>query len=298
MGFFNRKKALNSLGSKKIIISISEGQRIELQESIYKIYQDVCSISEKLGITPFLIGGSALGAIRHHDFIPWDDDLDIGMIRKDYDVFVSEFAKIYSAKYIVNSPNVSNDSKARFTKIIKRGTIYRELNGSKVERLNGIFVDVFPIDNVPDKPLQKKIKGICCNVLEFISSQVFMVANEDELDKRFNLQAGKLDYFIRHLVGKAFSFRPYSRWFDLIDKIIQYRDEGSAYVTIAPGRKHYFGEIIRRADIFPVRYVDFHGGKAVVFANVEDYLTKMYGNYMEIPSVEKRESHFIRELKL
>jgi lipopolysaccharide cholinephosphotransferase len=114
-----------------------------------------------------LVGGSALGAIRHNGFIPWDDDLDVGMLRNEYDLFLAAFDEIYHDKYLIMSPGNRNGAKTRFAKILKRGTLLKEFLSTQNDEKNGIFVDIFPIDNVPDSDIQKNIKGILSDILAY-----------------------------------------------------------------------------------------------------------------------------------
>ena len=296
---FDSRKAFRDAGVDKLLIEVSEEQMERLKKEVLEIYQDILMYCNQNNITPFLVGGSALGAIRHNGFIPWDDDLDIGMIRSHYDKFVKEFEENFSSKYIVNSAGRDNNAKARFTKIMKKNTICRGLFAPQDDTINGIFVDLFPIDNVPNNRIKRAIKGFHCDFIEFISAQVYykeFTKTTDEIQILKNM--GKLNYFVRKALGFLFSYRSSSEWNARLDKVERWRDNNSKLCSIVPGRKHYFGEIINRDIIFPVRYVDFCGIKAPVFNKVEIYLENLYGkNYMKLPPVEKRERHMVKELK-
>ena len=89
------------------LIEIDEETRERLQLAILDMYKDVFTACQKYNIIPYLIGGSALGAVRHHGFIPWDDDIDIGMTRDDYIRFVDIFERELGEQYIINAPNVT-----------------------------------------------------------------------------------------------------------------------------------------------------------------------------------------------
>ncbi len=269
-----------------------------LQQALYEIYQDIQQVCNRINVIPFLAGGTTLGAVRHGDFIPWDDDLDLAMLREDYDRFLKEFSRTYPDKYIVNAPGFSGNAKARFAKIIKTGTTCCEIIRNRNEELNGVFVDIFPLDHVPENRLFRRIKGLTCDCLCFISAQVYRTDHEDPLSRAFSRKAGTADYILRTLIGRLFSFSSASKWYNRLDRCMRCKDRGSGLITSAAGQKHYFGEIIPLDDVLPAREIMFHGSSALVFGNVEKYLTMLYGDYMIIPPPEKRWKHFVRELKL
>ena len=295
--FVSARNAQQEMYLDGLLFPISDKQREKLQALLTEMYKDVIYVCNEHKLTPFLVGGSALGAIRHQGFIPWDDDLDIGFVRKDYEKFLDIFEIVFSGKYVVNSAGRSSNAKTRFTKINKIGTVCREIGCPPNNDINGIFIDVFPIDNVPNNTIVRNIKGIVCNLQEFISSQVYFHDYKSELTEKYLKRMGKANYFVRKLVGFIFSYRKSSEWFKKIDKNIQYKDDNSKDCTIAVGRKHYFGEIFNRKIIFPARYVQFESIQAPVFHDVESYLSNMYGDYMKIPPENKREKHMVIELK-
>lgn len=296
--FRSRKERLTQSDLSEYIRPITDEERRQLQQVLLDMYKDLLLVCDKYGLVPYLCGGSALGAIRHQGFIPWDDDLDIAMTRSDFNKLAKVFQRELGDIYILNAPNCSKNAKARFPKIIKKGTIFREVGTVKDPELEGVFLDIFVIDNVPDNKFLRNVKGGVCNAEEFISGCVYDYENLDEVSKKYHKQSGHLFYSIRMTIGRLFSFIPSSNWFHAIDKTIRWRDDSSKDCTLGQGRYHYFGEILPRETIFPPRYCDFCGIEVPVFHQVEYYLENIYGDYMQIPPVEKRESHHIIKLQL
>ena len=282
----------------ELLPELTQEELNRLQQTLFAIYQDIELVCKRINVIPFLVGGTALGAVRHCDFIPWDDDLDLAMLREDYDRFLKEFARTYPDKYIVNAPCFSDNAKAKFAKVIKSGTICCEIIRNRNEELNGAFVDIFPLDYVPKNRFFRRVKGLTCDCLSFISAQVYRTEHEDLLSKAFNRKAGKVDYTMRTLIGRLFSFASASKWYNRLDHCMQCKDTNSGLITSAAGQNHYFGEIIPVDNVLPAKEIMFHGSSAMVFRNVEKYLTMLYGDYMVIPPPEKRWKHFVRELKL
>ena len=218
------------------------------------------------------------------------------MLRDEYEKFITEFEIEYGSKYIVNSPGKSQTAKVRFTKVLKRNTVFKEMNAIDNDDLNCIFVDIFPIDNVPNNKIVRVMKGIYADCLAYISSQVFNYYNRNAKLIEALKRTGKLNYSVRMFTGCLFGVKKPDWWFQKYDDVVRCKDDNSTYCTISAGRKHYFGEMIERSKIVPAQYIEFSGIQAPVFRNVESYLSNMYGNYMEIPPIKKREQHYIQEL--
>ncbi len=290
------RKALMNVDVSDILVEIDEETRTRLQRVLVEMYQDISEVCSKYGITHFLTAGSALGAIRHKGFIPWDDDLDLAMTRDDFERFIPAYEKELSDRYVLNAPNYSAKPKARFAKIMKRGTIFKDISDTDDPETNGIFIDIMVFDNVPRNKFVRKVKGTYANALMFISTQVYLTQNNNTYFKELYSRAGKANYNTRIAIGKIFSFRSAEQWFNLVDKVAQYEKKTGLYGNVK-GRHHYFGPYLEENEMFPPRMVDFEGIQAPVFHDVEAFLTRNFGDYMKIPPVEKRERHFIREIR-
>lgn len=290
------KDSFRNIKTDDLFRVVTPEERVKLQNTLLEMYKEVAAVCQKYEITPFLVGGSALGAVRHQGFIPWDDDLDMGMLRSDYEKFKKVFRTELSDKYILNAPNYSRNPKARFPKIIKKRTCLREIVDVKDDRLNGLFLDIFIIENVPKGKLHRLMKGLLCNALEFISGQVFLYENLTPEAAEFYIRAGNRLFQMRRLFGKLFSFRSASSWFCAVDKAARYQKK-TGYLVIPTGRKHYFGEQLK-GSVNPAVYVEFCKEQVPIFHNYDSYLHNLYGDYMKIPDEKDREKHYIVELKI
>ena len=293
--FFDSRKALSKHNYDDLLMEIDEDKRKQLQRLLLSMYKDVLNVCNKHSLLPFLVGGSALGAVRHSGFIPWDDDLDIGMTRAHYNRFIQIFEQELSDRYILNAPNISKRPKARFAKILKKDTVLREVTDAEFSE-NGVYLDIFIIENVPINRMQRYLRGGMCNFLQFISSRVYTYENRNPILKEMYARRNIMNYKTRIITGKIFSFRKSFKWFESVDKWAQYKKTG--LYGIVTGRKHYFGEIFEGKVIFPPQYIQFCDIKAPIFHDWDVYLSNLYGKYEEIPSEENRERHYILEMKM
>ncbi|KAA3143264.1 LicD family protein [Alistipes indistinctus] len=286
-------------GQAEILHRMDEATRKKLQHELVGMYMDIQSVCRQHQLTVMLAGGSALGAARHSGFIPWDDDLDLMMPRKDYDLFLKIFGPSLSQKYILTSPNTLTHSKNLFAKIYKKGTEFLELQDIGTPFPHGIFVDIFPIENVPENKVVRIIKGLLADIISYVTVSVFYFRYGNRFFKEYmsaNRRA-KWNYRLRITIGFMFSFVSHRQWCNFFDSFVRSSHPGR-YVTIPTGRKHYRGEIIERAKLFPPVHADFECHQVKVPRDNDAYLKNLYGDYMKIPPVEHREQHYIVRIDL
>ena len=290
---------MNSLSmASNVLYELSTEDQYTLKNTLLEMYQDVYRVCDKHGLAIMLGGGSALGSIRHQGFIPWDDDLDLLMPRADYEKFKSIFLDELGQKYELSAPNYSCKSKARFPKIMKKGTLLKELTDINSDLPSGIFLDIFILDKVPQNRLHQKIKGLWCNALMYASTQAFWYEHccDEIREYMCATRRGCHTYRRKRIVGKLCSIVPSWKWYNAVDHAIQYHKE-TRLLGIPTGRKHYFGEILPADVMLPVSYGQFAGIKVPLPGKIDVYLRNLYGNYMEIPPENKRERHFVVECK-
>ena len=124
-------------------------QLIELE--ILKEFDKICKDNH---LRYILVGGTLIGAIRHNGFIPWDDDIDISMPRKDYNKFIKiQKKQLNHQKYYFQCMETENEFGLPFGKIRRKGSIYSETTCPLDEKKQGIWIDIFPIDKIDNNKI-------------------------------------------------------------------------------------------------------------------------------------------------
>ena len=296
------RNVMNELARNSgMLYELSEDERVQLKSLMMSMYKDIYDVCQKNSLTMMLIGGSALGAVRHHGFIPWDDDLDVCMPRCDYNKLILLLKNgVLSEQYSFTVPSKDSDSKNNYLKIYKRGTTDAEIFEVNMPFPKGIFIDVFPVENAPAPSLLTSLRGFIVDMLSVISVCTLYAQYPCAEFMRYvkvNRSAYKR-YKLRMLIGKiALCIGKHAKWVYWNDKAAQYNKETN-FCSIPTGTKRYRGELLPKNYFFPVSTGEFEGITVSLPGNVDGYLSNMYHDYMTLPPVEKRERHFVYKFSL
>lgn len=298
--YFNYKDIMNDIARNDVTARhITEEESVQLKHTLYETAVDLDERCRKNGINLFIVGGSLLGAARHHGFIPWDDDMDFGLLREDYEKLKTIFDEEFSDLYELRCPNSNHPNGNRFMQIFKKGTVLKVVGEENPFQPQSVYIDIFPYDYVPENFVLRGMKGVKANILMVVAScvmdETYMNGEYREFLKKS--KDGRLFLKIRSIVGKTFSWKKPEKWFDLVDNAIRYKKTG--LLTSATGRRHYFGEIYKTDIFIPLTEIEFNNHKFYAPRNWKAYLKGNYGDdYMIPPAEGKQESHFITEISI
>lgn len=231
------------------------------------------------GLKYYLCGGCLIGAVRHHGFIPWDDDIDLFMPRPDYERLAMIWgAKADTSRYAycrTDRDHVYHDGGASI-----RDVRTTEINRHSVndDICHGMAVEIMPIDGCP----KSKFKRAWQLYNAFVFSLFNVQRLPDNKGKFFRAAAG-----VMYSLVKSPS-RRYKIWKKAERRMTKYKWDDCEEVTELIGSIK--GMLLRhpKADFDSVTYLDFEGYKIPVMAGYKTYLTKIWGDYMKLPPVEER----------
>ena len=286
-----------SIGNDKLL-PLTDEHIQNIQTILLEMMGDFDTFCQENGLRYFLCSGTALGAVRHGGFIPWDEDVDIAMPREDYDQLAGLFTAQYGDRYLLQNLDSGNGYNLAFTKIRKKGTRYIEIFDTAPEQA-GIFVDVYPLENTPDFPLWRWAHGVVSDFLHLCCSCVRAKFYQPVYHTYFDDKAALKTVRFKAFLGTCLSFFSLERWCRLTNRWAACcKNTQSRYVTFPCGRKHYFGEMFPRQALYPLQRVAFAGRQFSMMHDPAAHLTVLYGDYTVIPPKNEQERHAILELDL
>ncbi len=293
--FLSYKEVLNS-NSK--VHELSDDDIKALQKCLVTCTQEILDACNKYDIKLILQGGTLLGYARHNGFIPWDDDIDFGLLRKDYNKFIEIFDKELADRYYISAPRDKYPSYNRFVQVFRKGTVFDDGQLENNEKPLCIGIDIFPLDFAPDNKLKRQLKGIRANIIMAIGGCVdtYKHMNPKLKETMMASRNGRIQFWLRMIVGFLFSWRSSKGWFEVIDAAVAGGGK-TGYLTSGTGRWHYLNEVVPTATVLPLQKVIFEGLELYAPKDPDYYLKNNYGDYMTIPPVEKREKHFAVKVK-
>lgn len=268
-------------GSGKVL---TKEQLKDIQRILLMMLEDIDLLCRKYNIHYVLIGGTAIGCVRHKGFIPWDDDVDIAMPRKDYERFRRIIRHIYPEKYNLTDAIRENNYGKNIPKLRLNRTEYKTMLKIDPEDKE-ITVDIFVIENVDDNVLLKYAHGVLCLLIGFLLS-CRRLADNTPFFKDIYKGTG---FTFRVIIGKLISFASLDKWAHWCENIYSMcQNDKSKYVTVPTDRCHFFGEIFPRYILLESIDADFNGRKFKIPKSYDHYLSHRYNNYMEIPPKEQQ----------
>ena len=248
----------------------------DLQLIELNILKEVDRICKKYNITYYMAEGSLIGTMRHNGFIPWDDDLDIAMLRKDYERFLEVAPKEISKYYEVQHATTIDKYWSPFIKVrYLDNTLFRQAHIAHLTNNNGPLLDIFPIDNVPKldsfkQKIQSKKIRIYRGMLGF----------------KLYRKPKNIKTYIVSFMSKFYTVKGLHKKLDKTFK--KYNNKDNKYLVNLASYYNY------KKQTFPIkyygkpRYVKFEDMMVPVPKEAEKVLNKIYGDYTVLPPVEKR----------
>ena len=261
--------------------------RSKVQNIIWDIMRELKKILEKDNIEYYILGGTLLGAVRHKGFIPWDDDIDIGIPREQYEIFLNEISDKLPNNLKLETYKNSKSHHYYFSRIVDtRYSLKR--TGSIEERNEDVWIDIFPLDGMPNNFIIRKI-----HMLKLLATRaMYHISCFEKVNlKRPNRPLSE-KIIIKFVMITGFGRNTNTnKWLNKIDKLLKkYPYSKSNFIVNFMGQ-YKFKEMFEKKYYGKGKKYIFEDDKLMGPENYDYILKKMYGDYMTIPKEQDRNAH-------
>lgn len=255
----------------------------KLQQTEFDLLKTTVDICDKLGITYYLVCGSALGAVKYSGFIPWDDDVDIAMPRLDYKRFCKEAPELLPEYYFLQNIDTDKNVPFIFSKLRDSRTTYIEKSISHIDINHGVYIDIFPIDGYPKEQGEIKKMERSLKFLKLGLSSVYKFNSNMRLTTKIFLT-------IERILG--FNYR--TKYFiKKISKLISAYPTATSNIWCNHGNWQGKLEYAPRSQYGEGAWAEFEGLKVRVPEKYDEYLTQKYGDWRaDLPKEQQIGHHF------
>ena len=261
-------------------------RELQLKElKLIRLFVDIC---ERESLTYFMLNGTMLGAVRHAGYIPWDDDADFGMPRGDYERFLAVVDEYLPQDVTVESANRTPGCIYYIARLTDTRTQVR-FTGTAEERIENVGIDIFPLDGMPNHPMQRKLHQFKLLFLR----QLYRVST---FDKTILLKHEGRPWYFRLAVAVCARCQiqrllSQERCWKLLDAALKkYPYQGSNYAINMMGAYKFKDLFEKRVygngALYPFEGLNLWGPR-----DYEFYLTQLYGDYMTPPPENERNHH-------
>ena len=261
----------------------------DTQNYILHVTREVIRVMDELNIPYYMQGGTMLGSIRHGGFIPWDDDVDLGIPRADYERMLKIIADKLPENLELRTYDDETDHHYYFARIVDKRYQIRRM-GSIEERLENIWVDLFPLDGMPNGFISRqwhKMRLLVTRLKFHLScfEKVNIKRPGRPLVERIIIRFAMITH-----VGSWWNTR---KQLDKLDRLLKkYPPEKSEYLVNFTGQTSFkFNEMFKKEIYGQGKAYPFEDMTLIGPEQYDPYLKSLYGDYMTPPKESDRNAH-------
>ena len=265
------------------IVYLDDESRSKLKKKQIEIFEVFLRICDKHQLVYFVVGGTALGTVRHKGYIPWDDDIDVALPREDYEHFLEIAQSELNEKYFLQTHKTDPEYRFDYAKIRDRRTTFKEYSVSKLNINHGIYIDVFPIDGYPESKLkawalEKRKTFTKCYLAK---DNIYLFDREKSIKEKIILSVAKIIFW-----GKSTT--------EIIEglqkqyKTFSYRESP---MVVCHGGAWGNKEICEKEQYGQGGFGVFENIEVKLPEKIHEYLSHKYGDYMKLPPTDKQVPH-------
>ena len=268
------------------MIELTEGQLRRLQMIELEMLEEVDRICRKCNIHYNIIAGTLLGSVRHNGFIPWDDDADVALLRPEYEKFRKACrTELDTARFEFQDHRNTRGYRWGYGKLRRKDTLFVREHQEHMPYRQGIFIDIFPLDHVPDNYFMRCIQNFeCFCVRKILWSKVGMAADKSFCKRQI--------YKILNRIPEKQIFRYYHHMVCRAGR----KQTRMVRILLFPTPNGEYGYY--RCWYENSQDMMFEGKVFQGIKDYDSYLSFKFGNYMKLPPVHMRKVHPVSRITM
>lgn len=267
-------------------MTVSPEKLEKMRKTQLNILIEFHRVCEELGVNYTLSSGTLLGAVRHGGFIPWDDDIDVSMLREDYDRFVAEGQRLLPEHLFIQTHETDKNHLNGFGKIRDTSTILKELSTQHFDMKHGVYIDIFPIDRVSSNKIIRRLDNLFLAIIKIIKHSYHQewISNTQNKVKRI------VKKIITPLLRKCLSINRLNR----IETYIRTKNNKEKNRYTYADRYMLRPTRLKDSMLMPIEMffdycdIEFEGYTFRAIKDWDAYLRIIYGDYMKQPPEHER----------
>ncbi|MBR6328553.1 MAG: LicD family protein [Lachnospiraceae bacterium] len=302
MDLFKRGKGLYSRWFPEY--RLDDDTLLKLQDCLLEMLKEFTGLCEKYGIRYMAAGATLLGAVRHKGFVPWDDDIDIMMMRSEYEKLVWAIKKEKREgrlkDRLLARPLRTKRYYFKIPKYYNKNTEYLSINYMGNPAFNMVGLDIFIADRIPENPVHRHLRALAYDFSFYASSfclDYIFPSPVIEKKSATNPEVRRF-YSFRKALGCVFAHVGGMRFYlTVCERLARYRGKSRLYGL--PSGISYLREVFDRTMFTQLTTADFCGLKISIPIRYDEYLRNLYGDdYMKLPPADRREIHTACRVRL
>ena len=267
------------------IHKLSPQELRNLQMILLELLTEVDRICRKNNINYRIVAGTMLGAVRHGGFIPWDDDADISFLRSEYEQFIQACKNdLDTTRFYFQDHNHTRGYRWGFGKLRRKDTLFLRHGQEHMPYEQGVFIDLFPLDYVPDNYLLRCVTNFQC----FLYRKAFWSI----VGKHSVRGLERIAYTILNKIPANWLYNHFNKF---IKKRNKKKTQWVRILTYPTPTKDF---AYKSKWAYTTEEINFEGVPLYGVKEYDEYMTFKFGNYMELPPVNERKTHPVSKLKL
>lgn len=261
-----------------------------LQQTELSMLKDFMELCDSHGLLYFGIGGTGIGALRHQGFIPWDDDIDIAMPRKDFEKFLRLAGKCWEGKYYILNNKTDSNYPMMTTRLCKCGTVFQEEVMKDVDCPFGIFLDLYVLDNIADGKTACQIQAwtawFWSKMLVLACMERPYLAQDGWKAQLIWVVCKAIHRTIRFLHLPPALFRAHCE-----SACRKYEGKKTKRMAFLPDTNPFWN-VVNKEKMFPLQKLPYEDTYLYFTNDIDTIMRDQYGDYMIMPPKEKRKTHY------